>query len=93
MVEILRNTKSICPECLEVLPAEIYIDPDKGENGQGWVMMRKTCPRHGDYLDKISSDPALYKWKNSYLNEFDCHVDTKPTSNADNPVKRGCPYD
>jgi hypothetical protein len=93
MVEILRNTKSICPECLELLPAEIYVDPDKGENGESWVMMRKTCPKHGDYFDKISGDPALYKWKNSYLDNFDCHIDTKPTNNADNPVQRGCPYD
>ena len=42
--EILRVTTSICPECMEPIKAEIYVDPTKGDNG--WVMMRKNCEKH-----------------------------------------------
>ncbi len=93
MVEILRRTFSICPECMERIPAEIYVDPEKGDNGQGWVMMKKTCTKHGDFYDKISSDPTLYKWKNSYLDQFSCHVETAPKNGPKTEVKKGCPYD
>ncbi|GAH56457.1 unnamed protein product, partial [marine sediment metagenome] len=34
--EIIRNTTSICPECLQPIPAEIYVDVSTD-----WVMMRK----------------------------------------------------
>ena len=61
MGEILRITTSICPECMEPIKAEIYIDESRGENG--WVMMRKECDKHGKFEDKISIDPELYQWK------------------------------
>ncbi|ODS40264.1 MAG: hypothetical protein A7315_09150 [Candidatus Altiarchaeales archaeon WOR_SM1_79] len=36
-MEILRKTKSLCPRCLEVIPAEIVDD-------SGIVKIRKNCP-------------------------------------------------
>gem|GEM_PF-4281802 len=39
-MEVLRKTKSLCPRCLEVIPAEIVDD-------SGIVKIRKNCPDHG----------------------------------------------
>ena len=57
--EIIRTTTSICPECLQPIPAEIYVDPETD-----WVMMRKTCKDHGDFKDKLAElghFPTIYK--------------------------------
>jgi uncharacterized radical SAM superfamily Fe-S cluster-containing enzyme len=42
--EIIRRTTSICPECLQPITAEIYVD-----DNTNWVMMRKNCEDHGDF--------------------------------------------
>lgn len=42
MVEkVLRKTRALCPECMEVLPATIEADDE------GKVWMKRTCPEHG----------------------------------------------
>jgi len=38
------TTKSVCPDCLKVIEATIYEEDGK-------VMIRKTCPEHGEYKD------------------------------------------
>ena len=58
--DVIRKTTSICPECLQPIPAEIYVDPKLN-----LVMMRKTCDDHGFFRDKISVDPIEYKWQNT----------------------------
>ncbi|MHA1585620.1 MAG: radical SAM protein, partial [Promethearchaeota archaeon] len=91
MEKILRTTTSICPECMNPIKAEIFIDESKGENG--WVMMRKFCKTHGNFLDKISINPEYYIWKNKLSDELDSRYSTKPQNGNQFPVKRGCPYD
>ncbi|TXT64697.1 MAG: Cyclic pyranopterin monophosphate synthase 1 [Promethearchaeota archaeon] len=90
--EILRNTTSICPECLQPIPAEIYVDPKTN-----WVMMRKNCKDHGEFKDKISISPEDYKWGSAYSEKmgFKTNISTKPeyTKSGIKPIKRGCPYD
>jgi hypothetical protein len=39
-----KKTGSLCPECKARITAEIY-----EENGK--VMIRKTCPQHGEFKD------------------------------------------
>lgn len=39
---IIRNTRSVCPVCLENIPARLVREPD------GSIFMEKTCPQHGD---------------------------------------------
>ncbi len=90
--EIIRNTTSICPECLQPIPAEIYVDANTD-----WVMMRKHCEEHGDFKDKISVNPEEYKWNQSFTNEIGSTIDnsSKPyeESSIIREITNGCPYD
>ena len=90
--EIIRKTTSICPECLQPILAELYVDPETN-----WVMMRKNCKEHGDFKDKISIDPEEYKWHISFTDDIGSTVNTstKPceVSSGIKEIKNGCPYD
>ncbi|TFH31357.1 MAG: radical SAM protein [Promethearchaeota archaeon] len=88
MVEILRTTTSICPECMQPIPADIFVDPERN-----WVMMRKTCEKHGEFMDKLSIDPEYYKWKNQHATDLDSLHPTTPLNIPHTPEKKGCPYD
>ncbi len=48
-----RRVRSLCPECLRVIPAE-----ECAEDGR--VIMRKTCPAHGAFKDIVFSDAAMF---------------------------------
>lgn len=48
-----KVTQSLCPECQTILPATIY-------EVDGKVMMKKTCPNHGDFEDVYWSDVEMY---------------------------------
>jgi len=76
----IKKTESICPECLQVIPAIIYEEDGK-------VYMSKTCIEHGAYTDLYWGDYDQYVRAQKYE-----HLGTK----LDNPrtkVKKGCPYD
>ena len=90
--EIIRRTTSICPECLQTIPAEIYVDPKTN-----FVMMRKDCKEHGNFKDKLSIDPEEYKWGERFTDEIGSTINnsTKPeyTSSGIKEIDKGCPYD
>lgn len=90
--EIIRTTTSLCPECLQQIPAEIYVDPDTN-----WVMMRKDCKDHGNFRDKISINPEEYKWAQDFTEKIGSTVNntTKPeyVCSGIKSIKNGCPYD
>ncbi|MCR4894772.1 MAG: radical SAM protein [Eubacteriales bacterium] len=44
---IIRNTRSVCPICLENIPARLIQEPD------GSVFMEKSCPECGDFRTLI----------------------------------------
>jgi len=48
-----KTIQSLCPQCLTVIPAELYEENSK-------VMMRKTCPEHGECRDIYWGDVDLY---------------------------------
>lgn len=50
---LLKTTRSICPSCLEPIPAGVY-----ERDNQVW--MDKTCPSHGQYSALLSSDSSTY---------------------------------
>jgi uncharacterized radical SAM superfamily Fe-S cluster-containing enzyme len=69
-----RETDSLCPSCVKSvrngvingdIPLNILMDAHPGEikaqiveeNGQ--VLMRKTCPTHGEFVDVMATDPAF----------------------------------
>ena len=53
-MEILRKTKSLCPRCLDVIPAEIVDD-------NGVVKIKKNCSIHGNFEDVYWSNSEHYK--------------------------------
>jgi len=80
------KTKSVCPECLKTITAEIVEEDDM-------IWMKKTCSEHGDFKDKLSSSAKYYKWthygtdewgflKNGEANPPDC----------ESTDERGCPH-
>jgi uncharacterized radical SAM superfamily Fe-S cluster-containing enzyme len=69
-----RETDSLCPTCVKSvregvinksIPLEILMNSHPGEikaqiveeNGQ--VVMKKTCPTHGEFVDVMATDPAF----------------------------------
>ena len=58
-----RKTYSVCPECLQKIPAELI-------EKAGEIWMEKTCPDHGFFKDKISSSAKYYKWTHYGTNEW-----------------------
>lgn len=90
--EIIRKTTSVCPECLQPIPAEIFVNPENN-----WVMMRKNCKEHGQFKDKLSCDAEEYKWQQTYTDYVNStiNVSTKPecVSSGIKKTEKGCPYD
>ncbi|TFG25734.1 MAG: radical SAM protein [Promethearchaeota archaeon] len=90
--EIIRRTRSICPECMKTIDAEIYVDPKTN-----WVMMRKNCEEHGEFKDKLSIDPEEYKWGETFTDDLGSTINnsTKPefTISGIREITEGCPND
>ena len=50
---LLKTTMSLCPTCLERIPANVV-------EREGKVWMEKDCAEHGDFSVLLASDPAQY---------------------------------
>ena len=77
---VIKETESLCPECLRKVPATIYVEDGK-------VYLEKTCKEHGRVKDLYWGDYDQYVRAQNYE-----HFGTK----LDNPrteVKEGCPND
>lgn len=48
-----RHTSSFCRECFREVPAIVEINPTE-------VLLRKTCPEHGDQVGVLERDPVFY---------------------------------
>jgi uncharacterized radical SAM superfamily Fe-S cluster-containing enzyme len=88
-----KKTFSICPECMERIPAVIKEDDDEK------VYMYKTCTEHGDFKDLISSSAKYYKWTHYAVKDENGNVVWQFEKNGEaNPPDcsgedpRGCPY-
>jgi len=76
---VLGITQSLCPECMDVVPAKIIL---KGKR----VYFRKTCQQHGSRDDFVCSDVKWY-------DRAEFNVPGKlPKEHAIQP-DRGCPLD
>lgn len=79
--DIVKTTKSLCPECLAVIEADIY-----KKNGQ--IRIRKRCEKHGEFDEIYWSDAELYekfkRWQPTPSQEFAFFV---------RPREKGCPFD
>ncbi|MDR1714095.1 MAG: radical SAM protein [Coriobacteriales bacterium] len=56
---VLHAARSICPQCLKPLPAEVYADAD------GVVWMRRSCPEHGEVTSRVWHNAEHYQWLRS----------------------------
>ena len=68
----------MCPECLSVIPAEVY------EEG-GKILIRKRCEEHGEFEDIYWADAELYKRFSAF--------ESVGKGFATRAAERGCPYD
>ncbi len=79
MTEVLSHTESVCPICLERIPARRVIDEDN-------IYLEKNCKLHGSFRTIIwRGQPSLSSWM-----RIKSAVNPKL---ALHPVDRGCPYD
>ena len=75
----LGTTQSLCPDCLELVPAKIVERSNR-------IYFRKTCPTHGQREDFVCGDA-------SWFDRTDYSLPGKvPVSFGVEPMK-GCPYD
>lgn len=74
----IKDTKSLCPVCFKSLDAEVYEDDGK-------IFIKKTCNKHGEFINTYWSDAELYNKVEQY----------EPTiRHVENPMvekSAGCP--
>lgn len=76
---ILSHTESLCPHCLQKLPANRVLD---GET----VFLEKTCPEHGTFRTKIwQGNPSFESWVRPKIPGTMANPFTEETL--------GCPFD
>ena len=79
-MKTIKNTKSICPECLKVLDATILEDDGK-------VYIKKECQEHGAFQELYWSD------YDQYVRAEKFRYDGEGMSNPRTKTVNGCPYD
>jgi uncharacterized radical SAM superfamily Fe-S cluster-containing enzyme len=79
-MNLIKSTKTICPECLKVLDATIFEDGGK-------VYIKKECPEHGSFQELYWSD---YE---QYLRAEKFRYDGEGLNNPRTKTVNGCPYD
>jgi uncharacterized radical SAM superfamily Fe-S cluster-containing enzyme len=80
MSSAIGETKSLCPECKALVPAEVT-------EVEGRVVMVKHCPVHGDRRALTCSDADWYRWSRRFLRPGRIPQFHATESEA------GCPYD
>lgn len=53
-LKLIKQTRSLCPSCLEIIDADVVVENDE-------VWMYKTCKKHGLFRIWIECDIGLYK--------------------------------
>ncbi len=78
--KLLKKTKSLCPECMKVIEAEVVEEDGK-------ALIRKECPEHGKFEDVYYSDVGVYKRFEKFAGVGD------GIENPRTEKKQGCPLD
>jgi uncharacterized radical SAM superfamily Fe-S cluster-containing enzyme len=79
-LQVIKETKSLCPECLKVLDATILEEDNK-------VYIEKECPEHGKFREIYWSDYEHYQRAETL------RCDGDGLRNPRTETKLGCPYD
>jgi len=77
-MNVLKETQSLCPECLKILSATIF-----EENNKVWI--KKKCPEHGEFLDLYWGNYEMYKKAMNFYH------DGKGIQNPNVELKSPCP--
>ncbi|MEM0301866.1 MAG: radical SAM protein [Archaeoglobaceae archaeon] len=77
-ISLPYKTRSLCPECLAIIDAEVY-----AENGK--VMIKKVCKEHGEFEDVYWGDVELFKRASRFARDG---------KGIENPItqKGNCPF-
>ena len=76
---LLTTTSSLCPECLSLLPAEVF-------ERNGRVYIRKSCEEHGRYEDLYWGDYELYEKARRFAH------DGEGFTNPSTRLREPCPF-
>jgi len=79
--KVVAETQSLCPECLRLLPAQVY-------EAEGKIWISKCCPEHGEFNDVYWSSAEMYHRASRYAHDGK-GLET-PQIAKRTPV---CPYD
>lgn len=80
MQEASKNTSSLCPTCLEKIPARIF-------EKDGKVIIEKECDKHGKFSEIYYNDPKMYERFRKY------GYTAKGISNPNTQSNQNCPFD
>lgn len=76
---VIDNTESVCPVCLQVIPAEIVLVEEA-------VYQKKVCPEHGPVTTYLWPDVEHYRWMKDF--QFPLKQPQQPIASQE-----GCPRD
>jgi len=79
-MQIIKTTKSICPDCLKALDATIFEEDGK-------VFIKKECPEHGPFQELYWSDYEQYQRAEKF------RYDGNGIENPRTQTVKGCPLD
>ncbi len=79
-MQVIKETKTICPECFKVLGATIFEEDNK-------VYIEKECPEHGKFKEIYWSDYEQYQRAEKL------RFDGDGLNNPRTETKLECPYD
>ncbi len=79
LMKEINRTKSICPQCLKVIPSIVYEKDNQ-------IRMRKQCQEHGEQDVLISSS---IEWFHRAMESYPYEQES---DNHHNSLIRGCPY-
>ncbi|MCS6788089.1 MAG: radical SAM protein, partial [Aigarchaeota archaeon] len=51
--KVVTTTRSVCPECNRILPAEVFEEDNR-------IYIRKVCPVHGEFDELYFGDAKMY---------------------------------
>jgi uncharacterized radical SAM superfamily Fe-S cluster-containing enzyme len=82
---VIKKTKSLCPQCLSIVDAEVYEDNDK-------IMIKKECKEHGIFDSTYWSDDELYMKASEMDHKGDGIYNPQTSSENECPLNCGvCP--
>jgi uncharacterized radical SAM superfamily Fe-S cluster-containing enzyme len=79
---VIKKTKSLCPECLRVVDAEVFEDQEK-------IMIKKTCPEHGEFENTYWQGSEAYSFAANYDHPGEGISNPRTTIEAECPQNCG----